>query len=186
MTPDTVKALRNTHSNRYDAGFMNPHMIIVLNFYGEYGVTCPPYSPLRARSQPHESPSCLQPSATRWLFAAGRMGVCDPTNTGHSQESIGSAVVLSQGLETITGSALKQSFTIMNIIKHLNYLDVKWSSRFRYVLTVRCQIRAQNTNKWSSAILAALRPFAYTPGTLTEGYKRLPKGLHRPALPLPL
>lgn len=70
----------------------------------------------------------------------------------------------------------------MNIIQRLNYLDVKWSSRFRYVVTVRCQIRAQNTNKWSSAILAALRPFGKTPGTLTEGYKRLRKGFTPPSL----
>lgn len=84
MTSGAVRAFRNTHSNRHDAGFMKPHMIIV--------VSMSTVNMVSLRSQPRESPSCLLPSATRWLFAAGRMGggVCVTTTvTGHSQESIG-------------------------------------------------------------------------------------------------
>lgn len=96
MTSGAVRAFRNTHSNRYDAGFMKPHMIIV--------VSMSTVNMVSLRSQPRESPSCLQPSATRWLFAAGRMG-------GEHRPFPGIyrlyAVVLSQGLEIITGSVLK-------------------------------------------------------------------------------
>lgn len=195
MTSDIVKALPegevqqwNTHSNRHGAGFMNPHMVMLLS---TACATCPPYSPLRLD---HSLMSCLPVSKrqqiTHWLFAAGRLGVCDPTEAGHSQESIGSAVVLLEGLEIITGSVLKWSFTIMNIIKHLNYLYTKWSSWFRSVLMVGCQIRTQTTNKWSSTILAALRPFGDTMGALRGGCKCSQKDLHftitARALPLPL
>lgn len=40
------------------------------------------------------------------------------------RQSIGSAEVLLEGLEIITGSAPRDSFTVMNITKRLNYLDV--------------------------------------------------------------
>lgn len=67
----------------------------------------------------------------------------------------------------------------MNIIKHLNYLDVKWSSCFSSVLMVTRQLGARDTNKQSGAILAALRPFANTAGVLREGYnKRSQDDLH--------
>ncbi len=146
---------------------MNPHMVMLLS---TACAPCPPYSPLRLD---HSLMSCLLVSKrqqiTHWLFAEGRLGVCDPMEAGHSRESIGSAVVLLEGLEIITGSVLKKSFTIMNIIKHLNYLYMKWSSWFRSVLMVRRQIGTQTTNKRSSTILAALRPFWWYHGSFKRG-----------------
>lgn len=103
-------------------------------------------------------PATSHQQITRRLFfeQAGWASVILQTQ-GHSRESIVSPVVLLHGLEIITGSVLKHSFAIMNIIKHLNYLDVKWSSWFRSVLTFNRQIRARNMNKWSCVISAALR-----------------------------
>lgn len=117
--------------------------------------------------------SCLPPSAnnTNGRLAMGRLGGCDRRKAGHSQGSIGSAVLLLEGREIITGPETaihsnedhKESELFIHEMELLNHICTKLEPRTE--TQYQCNIKAL----WACA---------NTKGALTEGCKRVKTDLH--------